>query len=431
MKKQYLAKNLLILTFLMLSVLSYAQVGIGNTNPNSNALLDVGTNTSTAGLRLPRVALTATNNTSPLSAHVSGMLVYNTATAGLGTTAVTPGFYYNDGTNWVRLANNDDWKLVGNTGTNPTTNFLGTTDAQDLVLRSNNVEHLRVGVNETAVNENSNSYSFRVESNSQQYMLFVDGTNDAVGIGTSTPGTYGGTVNVDKFHVVGSATNDGAGNFTPVSSFVNNGDGASIFVKNELTTSTDPAIECGVEGTGYAIRALHLPSSGTGAGVYGSTNAASTAWAGYFNGNVLATNYFVPSDRKWKKNISSLKKSNYLDKIMLLKPKSYQWKKEEFPGLAFQKNKTSFGFIAQELKEIFPELVSEKSIPDPTKKINTNQTNNFVDGYYLVNYIGLIPILTQVIQEQQKTIENQDNKIKDIEEKLLQLEEKLNNLTKN
>jgi hypothetical protein len=40
-----------------------------------------------------------------------------------------------------------DWKLLGNAGTNPATNFLGTTDAQDLVFRTNNVARIRVSSN--------------------------------------------------------------------------------------------------------------------------------------------------------------------------------------------------------------------------------------------------------------------------------------------
>ncbi len=37
----------------------------------------------------------------------------------------------------------DSWKLLGNSGTNPQVNFLGTTDAQDLVFRTNNLERMR------------------------------------------------------------------------------------------------------------------------------------------------------------------------------------------------------------------------------------------------------------------------------------------------
>ncbi len=36
------------------------------------------------------------------------------------------------------------WELLGNTGTTATTNFLGTTDAQDLVIKTNSIEKVRV-----------------------------------------------------------------------------------------------------------------------------------------------------------------------------------------------------------------------------------------------------------------------------------------------
>src|SRR5439155_20301708 len=36
------------------------------------------------------------------------------------------------------------WSLTGNTGTISTTNFLGTTDAQPLIVKTNNTEALRV-----------------------------------------------------------------------------------------------------------------------------------------------------------------------------------------------------------------------------------------------------------------------------------------------
>jgi hypothetical protein len=78
-----------------------AQVTIGsNAAPNSNAVLDLVSNAN-KGLLLPRVALTSTSSPSPLATHVAGMFVYNTATAGSGTSAVYPGIYFNNGTSWV------------------------------------------------------------------------------------------------------------------------------------------------------------------------------------------------------------------------------------------------------------------------------------------------------------------------------------------
>ncbi|NDV46739.1 hypothetical protein D0T49_06725 [Paludibacter sp. 221] len=83
-----------------------AQVTIGaDAQPDGNAVLDLRSNYETGkhgGLLLPRVALTSTTSASPLSAHVAGMTIYNTATRGTDNTAVTPGLYYNDGIKWVR-----------------------------------------------------------------------------------------------------------------------------------------------------------------------------------------------------------------------------------------------------------------------------------------------------------------------------------------
>src|SRR5690348_10639383 len=36
------------------------------------------------------------------------------------------------------------WELTGNSGTNPATNFVGTTDNQPLIIRANNAEALRI-----------------------------------------------------------------------------------------------------------------------------------------------------------------------------------------------------------------------------------------------------------------------------------------------
>ncbi|MFT4223268.1 hypothetical protein [Dysgonomonas sp.] len=85
-----------------ISLTMHAQVTIGSGGaPHNDALLDLkenSTGSSTKGLLLPRVSLSSTTSFSPLSAHVAGMAVYNTATTG----DVTPGYYFNDGTRWIR-----------------------------------------------------------------------------------------------------------------------------------------------------------------------------------------------------------------------------------------------------------------------------------------------------------------------------------------
>ncbi|WP_292008813.1 cell wall anchor protein [Chryseobacterium sp.] len=39
------------------------------------------------------------------------------------------------------------WNITGNTATNPTTNFIGTSDAQDVVVKTNKIERLRIDKN--------------------------------------------------------------------------------------------------------------------------------------------------------------------------------------------------------------------------------------------------------------------------------------------
>lgn len=97
------------LFFLALLVPAFlnAQVLITNyqttAEPNEDALMELRSLANDKGLRMPRVALTATNLAAPLSAHVAGMTVYNTQISGTAPYDVIPGFYYNDGTAWHRI----------------------------------------------------------------------------------------------------------------------------------------------------------------------------------------------------------------------------------------------------------------------------------------------------------------------------------------
>ena len=76
-----------------------AQVGIGTPTPASSSMLEI--KADDKGVLIPRVALKSTDKFEVTAKAMAGvatesesLLVYNTATAGAGTTAVTPGFYY-------------------------------------------------------------------------------------------------------------------------------------------------------------------------------------------------------------------------------------------------------------------------------------------------------------------------------------------------
>ncbi|MBD3583126.1 hypothetical protein [Flavobacterium selenitireducens] len=108
----------------------------------ANAALDI--NSTNDGVLIPRVALTATNSALPLTTPTVSELVYNTATAGIAPNNVVPSFYYWDGAQWVRLATGNNWALTGNAGTVAGTNYVGTSDAVDLRLKTNNTDRWNI-----------------------------------------------------------------------------------------------------------------------------------------------------------------------------------------------------------------------------------------------------------------------------------------------
>jgi len=141
-------KNILFysVTLLFGANLLAQNVGIGTSTPDPSAKLDVVD--ANRGLLIPRVALNATNDgTNPVTNPATSLLVYNTAIAGTAPNNVWPGFYYWNGTKWVRLSNNQEaWQLLGNAGTVDGTHFLGTTDAVPMNFRVNDQKAGRIGL---------------------------------------------------------------------------------------------------------------------------------------------------------------------------------------------------------------------------------------------------------------------------------------------
>ncbi|MCG2611194.1 hypothetical protein LZZ90_06715 [Flavobacterium sp. SM15] len=96
-----MAQKTTLILLLFFSFNFYAQVGIGTNTPDINSVLEV--SSFKKGVLITRVALTETISPLPLTNHVAGMIVYNTSTSGTNEKIVVPGFYYNNGTQWIRL----------------------------------------------------------------------------------------------------------------------------------------------------------------------------------------------------------------------------------------------------------------------------------------------------------------------------------------
>lgn len=89
----------------------YSQVGIGTVSPSASSVLEL--SSANKGLVLSYVALSSTLSSSPFTSHTEGMLVYNTQTAGTIPNNVLPGVYYSDGTQWVRMAIDENIPKIG------------------------------------------------------------------------------------------------------------------------------------------------------------------------------------------------------------------------------------------------------------------------------------------------------------------------------
>ena len=115
-------------------------------------------------------------------------------------------------------------------------------------------------------------------------------------------------------------------------------------------------------------------------------------------GDVTVTGLlFFTSDEKLKTDIRDM--NSVLDEITGLTPKKYKYDHAKI-GKVLPLGE-QYGFLAQDVKALFPELV--------TKKYATglNENNEFDENlveFDAVNYVGMIPILWKGMQEQQTII---------------------------
>lgn len=155
----------------------------------------------------------------------------------------------------------------------------------------------------------------------------------------------------------------------------------------------------------------HNSTTKTNYGIYAQADSARTNYAGYFVGNVTYTGLLSSaSDARLKSDIAPL--NGALGKVMDLKVKSYNYKQDGLYGKMNLPEGKQFGFLAQELEQTFPELVD-----DQVHAINAENNKQEVESfeYKAVNYIGMIPVLTKAIQEQQEYIKLLEQRIKALE----------------
>jgi len=117
-------------------------------------------------------------------------------------------------------------------------------------------------------------------------------------------------------------------------------------------------------------------------------------------GDIRANNFVQTSDYRCKKNIESI--HNVLESVNSLRPVSYLTLDQQ------STDKKSYGFIAQELNELFPNIVNEP------------KDNN---DFYSIKYVSMIPLLVKSIQELTTTIEFMREEIDILKQKNIQVEQ--------
>lgn len=267
-----------ILSLLIALCISFSiqgQVGIGTVTPNSDALLDVDATASPGGILLPRVALTSTTSPAPLTNDVAGMIVYNTATIN----DVTPGFYYNNGSDWDKIAADSgmiNWSSIGNAGTTTGVNFLGTTDTQELRFRTSNTEAFEISggnaTNRGKLRAMTNGtatlpvYSFNGDSDLGFYRIGANQLGIAAGqvtVNSNTP------ISGDRFASFAAATEYAVSGYTAT--------GTGLYGENSSGAGNGVfgfSSNIGVRGYGFAGAILESGAD-TGYGViaWNTTNA--------------------------------------------------------------------------------------------------------------------------------------------------------------
>jgi hypothetical protein len=227
-----------------------------------------------------------------------------------------------------------------------------------------------------------------------------------LGLGNQAP--------VSKLHVGGIASGDGImiGNYNDQLGW--NGSGGLPYFAirfagyRDVVSNFTGAMIAGVRtnlccsGLSQAMDLSFFVQSST-ATVGGDGNLVERARV--FGNGVIATDYYYFSDQRLKENTRPIEYG--LQKILDMNPVSYeQIAPSKFSverDITLDKRSTGFGFIAQELQKVVPEIVN---VPEDDQQ------------FWSVSYGKLSPILVKAIQEQQMMIDGLTKQVEELQRRL-------------
>jgi len=237
----------------------------------------------------------------------------------------------------------------------------------------------------------------------------------------------GRTVGVDM-----NITQNGSGDtFSSNNRVTQNGDGTTVGVNMDITQNglgqtfgMRNYIAANNDNNTNTLYGFHSTMTGTSTttpmvGIYShavgaNSKAASFIGDVYINGVMLQA-----SDARIKENVENI--PNAIEIIEVTQPKQYNFKNLRHHGN--DPNTQQFGFLAQDLERVLPNLV--KTVVHPGRIIQVESANGRGSQFQrleedeevkTVNYIALIPILTQAIKEQQILIKELTERVAELEE---------------
>ncbi len=328
---------------------------------------------------------------------------------GIGTTAPTERLHVNSalGANAFRVQVGGSTKLLVHSEGGVSVGTYAAAPANGLYVAGN----VTIGSQEVDQNDNSLSASLQVTGSA----------SIASGLDVQDFGITG--LNSDGYGVVGSSRGP-----------------AGVYGQSLGDGVVGDAQGYGVYGSGGAYGVGGYSTEGYGGyftsdSSYGMVAAASPKgfYAGVFYGNVYTSGtLYQSSDKNLKTNIQEF--GNAMSIINKLKPKNYEFKKDnKFASLNLPAG-SHYGLLAQDLQEVLPNLVSEtpqelriikpvvKQViatkpavyGKPAHMISDEKETKEIIKIKGVNYTELIPILVKGMQELSKENEDLKNQINDL-----------------
>ena len=273
-------------------------------------------------------------------------------------------------------------------------------------------------------------YNYYADAAGNPVVVNPGGATSRLTLGYGWIGLYGGGVNSEPSNLalyVSQYGNVGIGTTSPgyplsvyenytCARFESVYGSPAVYV---TTDNGDVALEGVSDGSGgYQHIGVYGEAASLGGyyndGVYGYAYGGTNNWGGYFSGNLGYSGSLVgPSDAKFKENIESY--TGALTQLMDVKARTFNFKTgPEYDRLGFSPGK-HYGFVAQELEKVFPELVVDAV--HPPEFDSKGKPKGDPVQYKGVKTLEMIPILVQAIQEQQKLIEDLQSQVNELKHK--------------